>query len=82
VVATAAATLIWIKRISADFVEVVTMTSSSPARPPIRHCPLCGIAMQASRSHENAAGFDIFQCQTCHTTIRQTRTQADDTSNR
>jgi hypothetical protein len=38
-------------------------------RPPIRHCPLCGIAMQASKSRENLAYFDKFECLSCHTVI-------------
>ncbi len=41
-------------------------TASTPA---IRHCPLCGIAMQASKSREDLKHYDTFQCQTCHTTI-------------
>lgn len=43
-------------------------------RPPIlpRPCPLCGIAMQASKSREDLLKFDVFQCLTCHTTIRET----------
>ena len=41
---------------------------AAPA-PVIRHCPLCGIAMQASRSREDLKNFDTFQCLTCHTTI-------------
>jgi hypothetical protein len=40
-----------------------------PRPPPIRHCPLCGIAMQASKSSENQVEADTFRCQTCQTTI-------------
>ena len=36
---------------------------------PIRHCPLCGIAMLASKSREDLRNFDTFQCLTCDTTI-------------
>ena len=42
---------------------------SSRQRPPIRHCPVCGIAMQASKSRENLAHFDKFECLSCHTVI-------------
>jgi len=53
------------------------MTASRP--PPIRHCPLCGVAMQASKSRENLAEFDTFHCQTCQTTISEKpRPQAGD----
>jgi len=45
------------------------MTASRP--PSIRHCPLCGIAMQASKSRENSAEFEIFRCLTCQTTISE-----------
>lgn len=40
-------------------------------RPLIRHCPLCGIAMQASKSNHQLAHFDTFECQTCKTTIME-----------
>lgn len=50
------------------------MTPRRPARAParapaIRHCPLCGVAMQASKSRADRENFDIFRCLTCHTTI-------------
>jgi hypothetical protein len=35
----------------------------------IRSCPVCGIAMQASKSHENLGDFDTFSCLSCKTTI-------------
>ncbi|MBS0246204.1 MAG: hypothetical protein JSR61_06255 [Proteobacteria bacterium] len=38
-------------------------------RPPLRHCPICGIAMQARKSHGDARYFDRFECLNCHTTI-------------
>src|SRR5260370_342927 len=38
-------------------------------RPPIRHCPLCGIAMVSSKSDEQSAGLDTFSCLSCKTTI-------------
>lgn len=43
----------------------------SRARPALRPCPICRVAMQASKSREDLADFDLFECQTCHTTIRQ-----------
>jgi len=43
-------------------IESILMTASRP--PPIRHCPLCGVAMQASKSHDKLADFDTFHCQT------------------
>jgi hypothetical protein len=45
---------------------------SRRATPAIRHCPLCGIAMQARKSREDLARFDVFQCLTCDTTIVET----------
>jgi hypothetical protein len=41
--------------------------------PPVRPCPLCGLAMLASKSREDAADFDTFQCLTCLTTISRSR---------
>jgi transposase-like protein len=38
-----------------------------PRPPSIRHCPLCGVAMQVSKSGDSQA--DTFRCQTCQTTI-------------
>ncbi|MBS0533544.1 MAG: hypothetical protein JSR72_05770 [Proteobacteria bacterium] len=40
-----------------------------PQRPPLRHCPICGIAMQARKSLPEAEHFDRFECLNCHTTI-------------
>jgi hypothetical protein len=34
-----------------------------------KRCPLCGIAMVASRSHPERDRFDIFQCLQCDTMI-------------
>jgi len=51
---------------------------SSGQRPKIRHCPVCGIAMQASKSQENLAYFDKFECLSCHTLINETRRQSPD----
>jgi hypothetical protein len=42
---------------------------TAPAKPPIRHCPLCGVAMQGSRSRDDIRDFDRFDCLTCHTVI-------------
>lgn len=41
----------------------------SRSRPPIRHCPICGIAMQASRSKDQQPQFDTFECLACDTVI-------------
>jgi len=43
----------------------------TPSRPPIRHCPLCGIAMQAAKSRDELSEPDIFRCLTCETTITE-----------
>jgi rubredoxin len=45
----------------------------SPQRPSIRHCPVCGIAMQARKSQENLTHFDVFECQNCDTVIREAK---------
>jgi len=42
---------------------------SAQSRPPIRHCPLCGIAMVSSKSDEQSAQFDTFSCLNCKTVI-------------
>jgi hypothetical protein len=70
--------LIWINRRSAEFADLSPMTSRP--RPTIRHCPLCGIAMQASKTRENLTDFDLFRCLSCDTTISESRTRppADD----
>jgi hypothetical protein len=47
-------------------------------RPPIRHCPVCGIAMVASKPLENMANFDRFECLTCHTLVSEGRPPSDD----
>ena len=41
-------------------------------RPPIRHCPLCGLAMISSKSDEQSAEFDTFSCLNCKTVITLT----------
>jgi hypothetical protein len=46
------------------------------SRPRIRHCPVCGIAMQASKSRENLTEFDTFECLSCHSVIRESKPQA------
>jgi len=59
--------LIWINRQAPEIPNEFSMTRPSP--PPIRHCPLCGVAMQASKSQKDGAEFDTFRCLTCDTTI-------------
>jgi hypothetical protein len=51
---------------------------TSHPRPPIRHCPICGVAMQSSRTREDGRDFDRFDCQTCHTVIELPRPPRDD----
>jgi len=63
--------LIWINSGVARSLNQLLMTASRPRPPAIRHCPLCGVAMQASKSHESLAEFDTFRCQTCQTTIME-----------
>jgi len=38
-------------------------------RPRIQHCPLCGVAMLASKSNKDSQQFDTFACLRCETTI-------------
>jgi hypothetical protein len=38
---------------------------ASPQRPPIQHCPVCGIAMVGRKSHESHPHFDVFSCLIC-----------------
>ena len=46
---------------------------SSRPRPQIRHCPICGIAMQASKSQESLTYFDKFECLSCRTVITESK---------
>jgi len=46
---------------------------TSPVRPRIRHCPVCGIAMHASKSREELADYDTFQCLSCQALIRESK---------
>jgi cytochrome c551/c552 len=32
----------------------------------IQHCPVCGVAMLGSKSHQDRADFDQFSCLQCH----------------
>ena len=43
----------------------------------IRHCPVCGIAMQGRKSRKELEHFDQFECLSCHTTISATRPKTD-----
>ena len=54
---------------------------SSRQRPPIRHCPVCGIAMQASKSQKDLAYFDTFECLSCHTVINKGKPPPPDGTN-
>jgi len=46
---------------------------NSRPRPPIRNCPVCGIAMLAGKSQENQPHFDKFECLSCQSVITETR---------
>jgi hypothetical protein len=61
--------LIWIKSRTTYFAEEIPMTTHR--HPTIRHCPVCGIAMQAAKLHENLVDFDVYHCLTCDSTIRE-----------
>jgi hypothetical protein len=65
--------LTWINYRRRELPDEASVTSRR--RPKIRHCPLCGIAMQAAKSRESMAEFDIFRCLTCQTTITETKPQ-------
>jgi hypothetical protein len=43
---------------------------------PLRHCPICGIAMQAKKSRDDSPQFDLFECLSCDTTIRHAKPAA------
>jgi predicted RNA-binding Zn-ribbon protein involved in translation (DUF1610 family) len=45
----------------------------------VRPCPLCGIAMQASRTRDDLEHFDHFDCQHCGTVITETPKPPDRT---
>ena len=48
---------------------------ASRPRSSIRPCPVCGIAMQATKSRENLSDFDTFSCLSCDTTIVESKPQ-------
>jgi hypothetical protein len=62
--------LICINSRAADSADGAMMTPTPPLSP-VRHCPICGIAMVGSKSREDLAKFDTYQCLTCDTTIRE-----------
>jgi hypothetical protein len=77
--------LIWINSGSAVFGYATTLRPQHPdrklissARPRIRHCLVCGIAMQATKSREDSADFDTFQCLSCQTVIRESKPRPAD----
>jgi hypothetical protein len=43
------------------------MSQNAPVPP--RHCPLCGIAMQASKSADHLPKVNRFECMSCGTLI-------------
>jgi len=38
----------------------------------IKHCPVCGVAMLASKSSQDRPDFDIFDCLRCEAVIKLT----------
>jgi hypothetical protein len=56
----------WINTSALHFADFFAMAQP---RPPIRPCPVCGIAMQAHKSREDRADYDLFRCLSCETTI-------------
>jgi hypothetical protein len=72
--------LICINSRAAEPADGVMMTPSPVS--PIRHCPVCGIAMQASKSREDLAKVDTYRCLTCDTTIRESAVPATDSDTR
>jgi hypothetical protein len=77
--------LIWINFRTAVFGYAKTQRPLRPdrklttsPRPRIRPCPVCGIAMQASKSREDLPDFDIFECLSCQTVIRESKPQPPD----
>jgi hypothetical protein len=63
--------LIWIKLPVPESTENFSMVARHYLF--VRPCPLCGVAMQASKSREDLADFDTFRCLTCQTTINERR---------
>ena len=46
------------------------MASDPPQR--VKNCPICGLAMLASKSQEDAETYDIFRCLTCQSVVSLT----------
>jgi hypothetical protein len=61
--------LIWINHHAPETIENFSMTARR--RLLVRPCPLCGVAMQASKSRDDLADVDTFRCLTCQTTISE-----------
>jgi hypothetical protein len=59
-------------------ISVVGTAMPQNARVPLRHCPLCGIAMQASKSAEHLPKVDRFECLNCDTLIEVPHRNADE----
>lgn len=58
--------------------QALAIDLKSRPRPPLRHCPICGIAMQARKSRDDIPRFDVFECLSCNTTIRESRPAPED----
>jgi hypothetical protein len=68
--------LIWIMSpLGGIGLSVDVMSQNAPV--PLRHCPLCGIAMQARKSAEHLPKFDRFECLSCDTVIEMPHRNAD-----
>jgi hypothetical protein len=43
---------------------------SKTRRPPLKHCPVCGVSMVASKSRPAATTYDTFNCLNCDAVLR------------
>ena len=55
--------------VAAGGIRLVGGAMSQNAPVPPRHCPLCGIAMQASKSADHLPKVNRFECMSCGTLI-------------
>jgi hypothetical protein len=62
--------LICINSRAAESAHGAMMTPPPPISP-VRHCPVCRIAMLGTKSREDLATFDTYRCLTCDTTISE-----------
>jgi hypothetical protein len=50
---------------------------SAKPQPPLKNCPVCGIAMLASRSGDSLSHFDTFNCPSCRAIVSYVSRQSD-----